>query len=127
MIVESTHKHLSDIFSIIRLILPMLKIKIAHFNETTLNIKIIIIINSTVYPVAVVHCTCPEQHFWCYIVGRPHQRVRQTALVLPGLSPLQRLQTVCTAAVGWIFPFLTEVHAVLPHMVTWKEITHSLH
>ena len=52
----------------------------------------------------------------------------QTALVLPGLSPLQRFQAVWAAAVGWIFPFLTEVHAVLPHMVTWKETTqHSAH
>lgn len=70
-----------------------------------------------------VHCTCSEQYFWCYIVGRPDQRMCQTALVLPRLSSLQRLQSVWAAAVGWVFPFLTEVHAVLSHMVTWKETT----
>lgn len=63
-------------------------------------------------PLAVVHRTCSEQHFWCYVVGRPHQWVSQTALVLPGLSPLQRLQPVWTAAVAWVFPVFTEVHNI---------------
>lgn len=68
-----------------------------------------------------LHSTCSKQHFWCDIVGCPHERMGQTTLVLPGLSPFQRLQAVCTAAVGWILPFLTEVHAVLPHVVPWRE------
>lgn len=63
------------------------------------------------------HCTRPEQHLWRYVVWRADQRVGQAALVLPGLPPLQRLQAVRAAAVGGVFPFLTEVHAVLPHVV----------
>lgn len=72
-----------------------------------------------------LHCvtreggTCSEEDLWCNVVGRPHQRVRQAALVLPRLSPLQGLEAVGAAAVGRVLPVLAEVHAVLPHVVAW--------
>lgn len=47
----------------------------------------------------------------------------QTALVLPRLPSLQRLQAVGATTVGRVFPFLAEVHAVLPHVVACEENT----
>lgn len=64
-------------------------------------------------------CTCSEKDLWRDVVGRPHQRVCQAALVLPSLPPLQGLEPVGAAAVGRVLPLLAEVHAVLPHVVAW--------
>jgi len=70
--------------------------------------------------------TFAQQNLWRNVVGRAHQRVGEASLVLPRRPLLQGHQAVATGTVGHVIPEVTGLHAVLPHMASWRTTGHRV-